>query len=214
LTASLPPRHVEVEARDLRGAKIDPKTRDRVTAAALQFPLDRGEKQLWAGAPRLGVVFRSTDVFMIPFTLLWGGFAVFWEATVARTKAPGFFLLFGGVFVLVGMYITVGRFIADAIRRGRTVYAVTSERVIIVTGLFTPETKSLSLATLTDVTLTERSDGSGTITFGPTPYLAGMYVGTPWPGVPRVPSLEMIPQARGVYDIIRTAQQALRTRAG
>jgi hypothetical protein len=188
-----------------------------MTSAGLQFSLDRGERQLWSGFPRQGIVVRPSDAFAVPFSLVWGGFAVFWESMVLRSKAPFPFALFGVPFVAVGLYITVGRFFLDARRRAHTVYAVTSDRVIIGAGVFTPETKSLSLATLSDVTLTERPDGSGTITFGPTlpgyGMYAGMYRGTSMPGVPQVPCFEMIPDARQVYDIIRQAQQASRARA-
>jgi hypothetical protein len=177
-----------------------------MTTTSLQFALDRGERQLWAGVPRQGIAFRGADVFMIPFSLLWGGFAVFWEATVARTNAPGFFVLWGIPFVLVGFYITVGRFFIDARRRARTTYAVTSDRVIINSGIFAPTSKSLNVRTISDVTLQERPNGTGTITFGAANPLAAFYAGTSWPGVPQTPSFEMIPDARRVYDIIREAQ--------
>jgi len=167
--------------------------------------LDRGEVQLWAGTPRQGIVLRPSDAFMIPFSLLWGGFAIFWEASVLRTPAPGFFALFGVPFVLAGLYITGGRFFADAWRRSRTGYVLTSERVVIRIG---PTVKSLQLPTLTDVTLTERGDNSGTITFGAVAFPMAMYAGTPWPGVAQPPSFEMIPNARQVYAQIRDAQQA------
>ncbi len=32
--------------------------------------------------PNPNKIFHSADWFMIPFSLLWGGFAVFWEARV------------------------------------------------------------------------------------------------------------------------------------
>ena len=173
--------------------------------------LDRGERQLWVGAPRRGIVFRAADVFIIPFSILWAGFAVFWEVSVLRTPAPGPFALFGVPFVLIGLYITVGRFLVDAWRRGRTAYVLSSERVIIQSG---GSVKSLALRTLTDVTLTERRDGSGTITFGAVAFPMAMYAGTAWPGVPQPPAFEMIPDARQVYAQIRDAQQASLTRAG
>jgi hypothetical protein len=179
-----------------------------MTIGSIQFPLDRGERQLWAGTPRQGVVLRASDAFQIPFSIMWAGFAIFWERSVLRTGAPLFFVLWGIPFVLVGLYITVGRFWADARRRSRTAYAVTSDRVIISSGLFTPTIKSLNLRTLSDVTLQERPDGSGTITFGPVAPFAAMYAGASWPGLPQVASFEMIPDARRVYSIIRDAQRA------
>ena len=171
-----------------------------------QFTLDRGERQIWTGAPRQGLMLRPADAFMIPFSLLWGGFAVFWEASVLRQGAVTFFALWGIPFVCVGIYMVVGRFFVDAKRRANTVYGITSSRVIIQSGVFRPTLKSLNLKTLADLTLSERPDGSGTITFGPSAPFASMYAGTSWPGVPQQTAFEQIPDARNVYDMIRKAQ--------
>jgi Bacterial PH domain len=179
----------------------------------LPFQLGPREEVLWAGQPRGGLMLRAADGFLIPFSLLWGGFAIFWEASVIASGAPWFFAIWGVPFVLVGLYIMVGRFWVDARQRAQTSYAVTSERVIILSGLFVRQMKSLSLDTLSDVTLTERRDGSGTITFGPCPPFYGWYGGGGWPTAHRaVPAFELADEARQVYEIIREAQRAAKER--
>jgi len=127
--------------------------------------------------------------------------------------SPWFFQLWGLPFVLVGLYMIFGRFWVDARQRARTFYGITSERVVIVFGLFARRVKSLSIDTLTDVSLTERSGGSGTITLClvPPPFY-GWYSGSGWPGFPyqTIPILELPAEAREVYEIIRRAQRAAR----
>jgi hypothetical protein len=126
------------------------------------------ERLLWAGQPRQGIVLRPSDTFI----LLWGGFAIFWEATAILGGAPWFFALWGIPFVLVGLYLIVGRFLWDARRRSRTLYGLSDQRVIILSGGSSRKITSLNLRTLSDISLTEKSDGTGTITFGPTHPLA------------------------------------------
>ena len=55
--------------------------------------------------------------------------------------------LFGIPFVLIGIYITIGRFFVDAWRRKGTSYGLTTARVIIRSGA---SIKSRSLRTLSD----------------------------------------------------------------
>jgi hypothetical protein len=146
---------------------------------------------------------------MIPFSLMWGGFAIFWESTVVTKGAPFFFMLWGIPFVLIGLYIIFGRFFVDARSRARTFYGVTSERIIIVSGQSSRQTKSLQLKTLSDISLTERADGSGTITFGPQ-YPTTQNLPAGWPGAGRyaAPAFDMIDRAKEVYDLIRQTQKA------
>ncbi len=179
--------------------------------------LASGEKLLWSGKPRGGIRLRASDAMMIPFSLMWGGFAIFWESMVlwgppgARhggKPVPIFMALWGIPFVLVGLYIMVGRFFVDAKLREKTFYGITNQRIVIVSGLFSSSVKSLNLPTLAEVTLSEKSDGSGTITLGAMPSNMRGMVGVPWPGASRYvpPSLEMIEGVSQVYNLIRKAQ--------
>ena len=54
--------------------------------------LNSDEKLLWTGAPKHGILIKGTDVLMIPFSLMWGGFALFWEFTVVNSGAPILFI--------------------------------------------------------------------------------------------------------------------------
>lgn len=176
----------------------------------LESQLAPNERLLWSGQPRQGFFLRAGDAGLIPFSLLWGGFAIFWEVSVLSTNAPVFFKLWGIPFVLVGLHMMVGRFFVDVRQRSRTYYGVTNERVVIVSGLSGRSVKSLNLRTLTDVSLDERSDGSGTITFGatsPTSWWAGGGVQLPGWGQQSTPSFEQIPEAKRVYEVIRSAQR-------
>jgi hypothetical protein len=91
----------------------------------------------------------------------------------------------------------------------RHYYAVTSERIIIVSGVFSRKVKSLNLRTLTDVSLDEKSNGSGTITFGATNQMSRWAGGISFPGwgQQQTPSFELAQGARSVYEAIRTAQR-------
>ena len=165
------------------------------------------ESLIWAGRPRQGIVFRSSDVLLIPFSLFWGGFAIYWEAGVLSSDSPLFFRLWGIPFVLVGFYLVAGRFFFESYQRGKTFYGLTSDRVIIVSGMSTRIVKSLNLRTLTDISVTERSDRSGTITFGQTGAIHSLLGNSSWPGAGQgVPCFDLIPNAKEVYEKIRSAR--------
>src|ERR1700755_2988864 len=104
-----------------------------------QYRLLPGERILWAGAPPSGLLLTGRDGYQIPFSLVWCGFIVFWMwgATAPVRLHPSnnpmwFFPLFGLPFVLVGLYMIAGRFVIDAWIRGRTSYAVTNQRVLVL----------------------------------------------------------------------------------
>ena len=107
-----------------------------------QSELLEGETIEWTGQPDPTVYFTKADIFLVPFSLLWGGFAVFWElmalgflfGSSGKHGAPGFFPIFGLPFVAMGLYFIFGRFIYKAAKKRRTYYAVTNKRILIVIG--------------------------------------------------------------------------------
>ena len=167
--------------------------------------LSSSEKLLWSGTPQYGLLLRPSDALLIPISLIWFGFAIFWKIGVPMSGK-----LFGIPFVCFGLYIVAGRFFVDARMRNRTVYALTNERVIIISGLFSDTIKSLSLNTLSDISISIKSNGTGTITFGPgMPY--SWLANSNWPlnRQNAAPSFDGIPNARSVYNSIRQAQKSV-----
>jgi hypothetical protein len=126
-----------------------------------------GERVVWFGQPATGLLLTSHDLLLVPFSLIWGGFAIFWELSVPRTNAPPFFLLIGSVFVLAGLYLVIGRFFVDAWLRANTVYAVTSRRILILRGGLFPKFTTLPIDRIPELSLDERSNGRGSIRFQP-----------------------------------------------
>jgi hypothetical protein len=171
--------------------------------------LDRGERILWSGQPRQGLMLRGIDAFAIPFGLLWTSIPLFGAvAAIAGRKSNLFALVPAIPFVLIGLYLIMGRFFVDAAQRRRTVYALTDERILIVSGLSSRNVRSLSLRTLDQVDVSARASGEGTITFGRNPF--GSFALPGWPGMKgyQSPMFEMIPDVAAVAKLIRDAQRS------
>ncbi|MBB2975239.1 hypothetical protein FHX49_000780 [Microbacterium endophyticum] len=99
---------------------------------ANDITLAPGEEIVWTGRPDPSLHFTRTDVFFIPFSFLWVGFAIFWTLSVSRSTAPPFVIVFGLFFVAFGVYISVGRFFVKAFTKRRTRYYLTTERAVVV----------------------------------------------------------------------------------
>jgi hypothetical protein len=106
---------------------VDPAAADQV-GAELQF----GERVLWSGRPDSRSWFVSSDLYLVPFSLLWGAFAIFWEASAVTSHGGLFFDVWGVPFVAIGLYMIAGRFIVRRRLMRRTAYAITEQRAIAI----------------------------------------------------------------------------------
>jgi hypothetical protein len=179
-----------------------------VDDAGQQFQLQRylqpGEKILWTGRPDPSRLVSRTDAFLIPFSFMWGGFAIVWEGGVLLTGAPTFFWLWGIPFVVVGQYLIWGRFLYKRWDRRRTVYALTNQRALILRG---GSIQSVFLNHLPNINQSVRADGSGSLEFGSSAgwngrgYWAntGMDFFSPVNGVP---AFYDIPEVAKVYRLV------------
>jgi len=156
------------------------------------------EKVVWSGAPGKGVKFQSIDLLTVPLSFLWAGFAVFWEANAIRVGAPAIFPLGGIPFVLIGAYITVGRFFFDSYVRSRSRYFLTNRRALIVTTWPRRRLRSVNLASLHEIGLTESRHGTGTLIFGSQTYATRT--------TPRSPRFEWIENVHQVYQLAIAVQ--------
>jgi hypothetical protein len=175
--------------------------------------LQSGERIVWTGRPSQGLRFSARDVLLVPFSLLWGGSAIFWETTAlainARIGAGGseaaIFPLFGIPFVLVGLYMIVGRFLLDAWVRSRMTYALTDRRALILRRLLGERLITVTLANAAQLRLT-RHGARGDIEFEPARF---PFFGNSW-GL-WTPSLDGAARFIGIDDaaeVFRLAQRA------
>jgi len=185
---------------------------------AVRTHLEPGEKLLWSGMPAGGIRPGPQDAMLIPFSIAWTSFSVFWEIMVCRGLSLDLSVQSGGwlswmlpiwgiPFILIGLYLLFGRYWVDAKRRENTFYGISDDRVIIITGLTNRNIKSINFASIADITMAEKSDGSGTIRMGTQNPLEQFLANAGW-SIPRqntIPCLEMIPDVARVHALLRDA---------
>jgi len=171
-----------------------------------------GERVRWTGEPKQGIALSARDGFLIPFSLLWGGFAIFWNISVWTIPGAGpdlFFKLWGLPFLIIGIYFIIGRFFHDAAIRRKMRYAVTDQRILVLKG---SKLTSLDLDRLPSLELTDFGDGTGTIGFEPGNFPFGAFGGAGFgywlPALSSGTSFFRIPEPLRVYDLIRNRAQA------
>lgn len=173
---------------------------------AIRRELMSGEQILWAGQPSTHLVFRKEDLFLAPFSLVWGAFAIFLEATAAGLWPPGrhlaspwMFAIWGIPVVLAAQYLIWGRFLLADWKKRRTHYAVTNRRVIVVQDGSTRQMASAYLDELPAVIKDEGSNGFGTLRFAPRQSWQALWDGM---AVGDTPLFRDIDDVQSVYDLV------------
>jgi len=167
------------------------------------LPIPSDETVRWTGAPRAGLLLRPSDWYAIPFSLLWAGFAFFWETAVVVGGAPLFFWIWGIPFVCIGVYAVAGRFFWDANVRSRTRYVVTDRAAYVIVSGFRRAVRRYSGSALDDVRIERKRDGPGTLRFGPDVPALGLWVGGTQ--MPARNAFEAVRDVDNAYDAVRAA---------
>lgn len=184
-----------------------------------------GESAHWTGQPSPTVIFHKEDVFMIPFSLIWGGFAIVWELGVlgyglfgsgtSKSGPSSFMALWGIPFVVIGQYMIWGRFLHAAWRKKRIFYAVTNRRVLILADARTRSLNAAMLETIPIIQKVVRRDGIGTLTFGAPISDRSKDMGS-WSGISTsgTPTFVDIPDAEQVHALVtRLRNESLPSRS-
>jgi len=169
--------------------------------------LREGEQLLWSGKPKFGILFRSKDFFQVPFAAVWLYFVV---NDFIMTEEGGFpnridpMLL---LFVAVGLYMLIGRFIHEMIQRHYSYYAVTNQRVIVKSGIFSSQIHSTGLNSIASIQLTEKRSGQGSLAFETVGNLASKSLLNNKANTQAAPlRFDKVKAVRQVYGLITEAQ--------
>jgi hypothetical protein len=145
---------------------------DSGAAVDLGADLLPGERLVWSGRPDTRRLLVASDLYLIPFSLLWTGFAIFWEVAAVSSGGPTLlFALWGIPFVAVGLHMMFGRFVVRRWLGRRTAYAITDRRAIVVAPTWRGRrrTSFVWLGSYPPVTLRAGRHGRGTLIVGAVP---------------------------------------------
>ena len=152
----------------LKGIIIMSKSKRK--SKRIESELMPDEEILWQGRPILSKLLTTQDIFLIPFSLLWCSMFIHYLIvdTLQRTL-----IAINSPFGWVCLYFLFGRFIVRFIRKKYTIYAVTTNRVLILNNLFGRHIQTFRLNRLPMLEKIVRRNGVGSIIFDepmPTPW--------------------------------------------
>jgi len=136
----------------------------------IRSELKPGESVLWAGQPS-SLEYMKSSMLALLFFIPWTAFSIYWVARASGFKIPdlsqggfAFFPLFGLPFVLIGVW-GLGYPLREKIKAKNVIYAITTQRVIIIEGSKSATYKSFYPHQLKNIERIQKHDNSGTIYF-------------------------------------------------
>jgi len=215
--------HGNAEARRERDAGAVQHDEPRSASESQSTQDDSSEELLWSGQPRFRPEFHYYDVFLLFFGFGWFLVALVmmilpfswsessvWEQL--QNPVMWLILIALSVFVAIGFYLSVGRFLYDFWNCRNMLYSITDRRLLIRSGVFRRSVKTFHLNNIWDVDLLEHGNGFGTIRFQthgskePTPVWSNFGVVRP-ATVRDTTAFRQIADARRVYATLRDAQR-------
>lgn len=174
------------------------------------------ERLIWSDRPVAGTGWREA-LPIIGFGLVFMAFSAFWIVMAFGILRFGdglsgagpiafYFPFFGLPFFLVGVGIVLKSLLATK-RAGSAVYALSNERIVIISGGRHKRVRSFDLLSLGDIERIERGGGSGDILFRKNPVAIGRRNGQT---IFRRSGLRGVPNVRRVADEIDEAMRAAR----
>lgn len=123
--------------------------------------LNEGEHLVWRGRPSPGACARidlSRSVFGVLFILVGGAWSIFLINFVIWMAIPGL------VGVLLGARLSVHT-LTNYLKAGRTYYAVTNKRILIITAGRSIKVDGVTGAEIKKLRRIEKQDGTGNVSF-------------------------------------------------
>lgn len=170
-----------------------------------------GEAILWQGRPDPNVIFAKADVLMVPFSLIFLIFAIFFELRILSVafypRVPREVWLFHGIgllFVLIGGYLAIGRFYLKKRKKLKTWYALTNKRALIMSHFLERRVDAVDLKSALSASKIIGRKGTGSIIFGTEGAFLAHYLGFEYMNYKNqvAPAFYDINNVEGVFRLI------------
>ena len=161
--------------------------------------LKPGERIVWTGKPKQGLLLRDADMIAIPMSIMLLGFALLLDFLVLNFEVRWPVVFFAVTSSAAFVYLGVIRFFTAARRRRHIEYCLTNKRVLLIHGR-KRRLETLPLSQIDKAELTAEKDGSGHVSFGNSNPVWPWLLGTFYFSSAAIPGFELIPDVEPVFN--------------